>query len=42
MPDGKRFFMIEHSEAASLLLPTELVVVQHFAEELKRLAPTEC
>jgi Tol biopolymer transport system component len=37
MPDGKRFIMIEDSEPRPR--PTELVVVQNFAEELKRLAP---
>jgi len=39
MPDGKRFIMIDDSEAVPR--PTELVVVQNFAEELKRLAPTD-
>ena len=39
MADGNRFIMIDDSEA--LPRPTELVFVRHFAEELKRLAPTE-
>ena len=36
--DGERFVMIDQSD---LELPTELVVVQNWAEELKRLVPTE-
>ena len=36
--DGERFVMIEPSGAAQL--PTELVLVQNWAEELKRLVPT--
>ena len=37
--DGERFVMIEQSEAEPP--PTQLILVQNWAEELKRLAPTE-
>ena len=40
MPDGNRFIMLDYSDAV-VSLPTELVLVQHFAEELKRLAPVD-
>jgi len=36
--DGERFVMIDQSESARP--PTELVLVQNWAEELKRLVPT--
>ena len=39
MPDGQRFIMVDDSETVPR--PTELVVVQNFAEELKRLAPAD-
>jgi Tol biopolymer transport system component len=37
-PDGRRFLMIKASDPAPTAAPS-LVVVQHFDEELKRLAP---
>ena len=37
--DGERFVMIDQSESA--LAPTELVIIQNWAEELKRLVPTD-
>ena len=37
--DGERFVMIDQSESARP--PTELVLVQNWAEELKRLVPTD-
>ena len=37
-PDGQRFAMVDYSTA--MLPPTELVLVQHWDEELKRLVPT--
>ena len=37
-PDGRRFVMIDESEAEPA--PTQLVLVQNWAEELKRLVPT--
>ena len=37
--DGERFVMIDTSESAKP--PTELVIVQNWAEELKRLVPTD-
>lgn len=36
--DGERFVMIDESE--SVQPPTELVLVQNWTEELKRLVPT--
>jgi len=39
MPDGERFIMVEDGEAPPR--PTGLVLVQNFAEVLKRLAPPE-
>jgi len=38
MPDGQRFVMIDGSESASP--PTQLILVQNWTEELKRLVPT--
>jgi hypothetical protein len=41
-PDGRQFLMIKPvSESTSAPAPTNLVVVQHFDEELKRLVPTK-
>ena len=37
-PDGQRFVMVEDNEAAPA--PTQLILVQNWFEELKRLAPT--
>ena len=39
MPDGQSFVMIDDSEAAPP--PTQLILVQNWAEELKRLVPTD-
>jgi serine/threonine-protein kinase len=39
MPDGQSFVMIDDSEAA--LPPTQLILVQNWAETLKRLVPTD-
>ena len=39
MPDGQRFVMIDGSESASP--PTQLILVRNWAEELKRLVPTD-
>jgi serine/threonine-protein kinase len=38
-PDGQRFLMIREGGPEGNALPTSLVVVQHWFEELKRLAP---
>jgi serine/threonine-protein kinase len=42
-PDGRRFLMIKDSDTADqqAAAPPNLVVVQHWAEELKRLVPTK-
>jgi len=40
-PDGKRFLMIKAAGSADqTAVPTSLVVVQNWREELKRLVPT--
>ena len=39
MPDGQSFAMIDDSEGEPA--PTQLILVQNWAEELKRLVPTE-
>jgi len=40
-PDGKRFLMIKAvGDADQTAVPTSLVVVQNWGEELKRLVPT--
>ena len=36
-PDGQRFLMLKQIGAA---VPPQLIVVQHWVEELKRLVPT--
>jgi hypothetical protein len=38
-PDGRRFAVVDYSTA--MLPPTELILVQHWDEELKRLVPTK-
>ena len=38
-PDGKRFLTIQESSGESSL--TEIILVQNWFEELKRLVPTE-
>ena len=40
-PDGRRFLMIKAANADSTTVPPNIIVVQHFDEELKRLAPTK-
>jgi hypothetical protein len=37
--DGQRFVMVEQGESQPA--PTQLILVQNWAEELKRLAPIE-
>ena len=39
-PDGQRFLMIKALETDASAAPPALIVVQHWDEELKRLAPT--
>jgi hypothetical protein len=40
-PDGQRFLMVKREGAAdSDVPPPQIVVVQHWFEELKRLVPT--
>jgi len=40
-PDGQRFVMVkEHEATPETAPPVSVVVVQHWAEELKRLVPT--
>jgi hypothetical protein len=38
-PDGQRFVMIDDSQSAPP--PTQLILVQNWAEELNHLAPTD-
>jgi Tol biopolymer transport system component len=38
-PDGQRFVVVDYSTA--MLPPTELILIQHWDEELKRLVPTK-
>jgi hypothetical protein len=40
-PDGQRFLMIKAPGADAGVAPSALIVVQHWDEELKRLAPTK-
>jgi serine/threonine-protein kinase len=39
-PDGRRFLMIKTGEIDAASAPREIVVVQNWTEELKRLVPT--
>jgi serine/threonine-protein kinase len=39
-PDGKRFLMIKPGGADQTAVPTSLIVVQNWTEELKRLVPS--
>lgn len=39
--DGQRFLMIKESGADQTSAPSEIVIVQHWFEELKRLVPTK-
>jgi len=40
-PDGQRFLMIKNAEAEGNVSPPQIIVVQHFDEELKRLVPAK-
>jgi serine/threonine-protein kinase len=40
-PDGQRFLMIKVVESDATSAPSQIVVVQHFDEELKRLVPVK-
>jgi hypothetical protein len=40
-PDGQRLLMIKEGGADATAAPASLIVVQHWVEELKRLAPTK-
>ena len=40
-PDGQRFLMIKEGGADGTAAPASIIVVQHWAEELKRLVPTK-
>jgi serine/threonine-protein kinase len=41
-PDGQRFLMIKEGGGTDLAVaPPQIIVVQHFDEELKRLVPTK-
>ncbi len=40
-PDGQRFLMIKEGGTDQTATPLSLIVVQHWAEELKRLVPTK-
>jgi serine/threonine-protein kinase len=40
-PDGQRFLMVKEGQADATSPPPQIVVVQHFDEELKRLVPTK-
>ena len=40
-PDGQRFLMIKAASADPTTVPPNIIVVQHFDEELKRLVPTK-
>ena len=40
-PDGQRFLVFKASTDAKAAPPPQIVVVQHFDQELKRLVPTK-
>jgi hypothetical protein len=40
-PDGQRFLMLKPAGSDATGPPQQIVVVQHFDEELKRLVPTK-
>jgi Tol biopolymer transport system component len=40
-PDGQRFLLLLSREAPSNLAPAQMIFVQHWLEELKRLVPTQ-
>ena len=39
--DGQRFLMIKENESSGKASPPQLIVVQNWTEELKRLVPTK-
>jgi hypothetical protein len=40
-PDGRRFLMIKAASTDRTTTPPDIIVVQHFDEELKRLVPAK-
>jgi hypothetical protein len=40
-PDGKRFLMTVNKEPGTKLMPAQMILVEHWFEELKRLVPTK-
>lgn len=40
-PDGQRFLLTLHKEAPSNVAPAQMIFVQHWFEELRRLVPTK-
>jgi serine/threonine-protein kinase len=38
-PDGQRFLMIKNAEAEGKVSPPQIIVVQNWDQELKRLVP---
>ena len=40
-PDGKRFLMIKEGDPADKTEPTQLILVQNWTDELKRLVPVD-
>jgi hypothetical protein len=40
-PDGQRFLMIKNAEADAKVSPPQIIVVQNWDQELKRLVPTK-
>ena len=40
-PDGRRFLLTLNKEAPTNPAPTQMIFVQHWFEELKRLVPTK-
>ena len=40
-PDGQRFLLTLSKEAPTNLAPAQMIFVQHWDEELKRLVPTK-
>jgi hypothetical protein len=40
-PDGQRFLMIKNADAEGKVSPPQIIVVQNWDQELKRLVPTK-
>jgi hypothetical protein len=40
-PDGQQFLMIKEGDADQTTMPPSLIVVQNWAQQLKRLVPTK-